>query len=161
MKVLPRKIVKGKAEDLENLRLIRNECREYMTHHTAEIGAKEQVQWWKTLDHSSYRIFLYDLDLEEYNYLHVPVGYGLIRVIEGCAWLTGGLRRVFRGLGLGRQIFTHLISECEPSLDVWLEVRQSNYAAYKLYTSLGFVPIKEEIPGVVDMKLKDRRQESA
>ncbi len=110
--------VQGRLEELETLRLIRNECRFFMTRHTSEIQPEEQKWWWDHIKKEDYTVFLYYVD-------KVPVGYGLIRVENGVSWLTGGLREAYRGKGLGRQIFIHLITQCSNITEIWLQVRAS------------------------------------
>ena len=36
--------------DVENLRKIRNECRNFMTRNTSEISYEQQQNWFKNLD---------------------------------------------------------------------------------------------------------------
>jgi GNAT superfamily N-acetyltransferase len=115
--------------DLETLRLIRNDCRLFMTGHTAEINKAEQMQWWIDLDRDKYKVFLVTLS-------DSCVGYGVICYREGGGWLTGGLIDGFRDKGLGRPLFEGLIERS--ALPCWLDVQVANPRAKRLYDKLGF-----------------------
>lgn len=137
----------GSAE-VEQLRVIRNECREFMTRSTDFITADMQAKWWSW---KSYLVeaFLFSLD-------DVTVGYGLMSGNPaghpaGHGALSGGLLPDYRGLGHGKELFQHLISAAHKSgQGPWLEVRETNVPAHKLYTSLGFVETYRK-DGIISM----------
>ena len=127
--------------DALQVRKIRNSCRQYMTHNTKEIGFLGQIRWW--IDYESQN------KKEGYKWCYlvrnnkIPVGYGLVRYIDGKHWLSGGLLPEVRGQGLGKKLFEFLIKEYSPH-DLYLEVLKSNEKAYKLYSQLGFKKTGEE-----------------
>lgn len=117
-----------------HLRLLRNDCRSFMTHSTAEITAVQQDAWWETPARDAMRIVM------AFSAEAVPIGFGLVQDIDGKAWLTGGVMGGWRGMGVGRRIFEKIIELALSDHDeVWLDVRATNDAAIKLYESLGFV----------------------
>jgi ribosomal protein S18 acetylase RimI-like enzyme len=68
------------------------------------------------------------------------VGYGLVVGDGEKAWLTGGLLPEVRGLGLGHELFSHLVRFSEAQdLSPWLEVLETNHAGLHIYRRLGFV----------------------
>lgn len=129
--------------DVERLRIVRNACRWYMTRDREEITAEQQAHWWRQLDKEVVNPCLLWTSDEW-------IGYGLIRLEQHRAWLSGGLLPNWRGRGHGRCLFRELIqlaaSEC------WLEVREDNLPAMTLYKSLGFHAVAQA-GIVVTMKL--------
>lgn len=117
--------------DAQAMRRVRNECREFMTSNTSEIGKFEQFTWWLRVGRSrDWRIYLLWNNDQ-------PVGYGILRR-KGCQWwVTGGLVESSRGIGLGRFLFSELLRLAD-SPTAYLEVRISNTKALNLYRSLGF-----------------------
>jgi ribosomal protein S18 acetylase RimI-like enzyme len=122
-------------EDAERMREIRNSCRQFMTRNTLEISVDEQKIWFLTLENET-RPFLLAVDVEG----QPKVGYGLIRMIDGCYWISGGLLPEWRGKGLGKRLFAELarIVNIVEKRTCWLEVRASNMIAQRVYQSLGF-----------------------
>lgn len=116
--------------DAEQMRVVRNSCREYMTHDTAEISVARQALWWRHLDRATMLPLLFWLD-------GAVVGYGLVRQLHGHWWVTGGLVHEVRDRRLGRQMFERLIQHVGAD-DVWLEVREDNHRARRLYERMGF-----------------------
>jgi ribosomal protein S18 acetylase RimI-like enzyme len=129
------------GDDIETMRLIRNECRGFMTRDRREISCSEQCQWWSTLSHEQVQCYLFQ-------YESVNVGYGVVRAEisvqhpHGVAWLTGGLLPAYRGRGLGRALFQCLIHLS--SMQPWLEVLRQNERARRLYEELGFRVVWED-----------------
>jgi ribosomal protein S18 acetylase RimI-like enzyme len=123
------------TEDVETLRLIRNSCREFMTRDQRAITRAGQQAWWQDRDPETVRCYVFEI-------AGLAAGYGLIRLEDGpggegrAAWLSGGLRPVYRGRGLGRPLFQQLIALAPEQ--PWLEVLVDNERAIRLYTSLGF-----------------------
>lgn len=156
----PHRVVNPLLADV--MRQIRNSCREFMTNRTEHIDYIQQRVWWHMLDHSRWRCYLYELNLHHLGGPVLDVGYGVIQPDRDPdakrLWLTGGILPDYRGLGFGKQIFRHLIDECFGQGEVWLEVREDNLRAKKLYYGLGFVPeertdLQWEKPGVIAMRL--------
>lgn len=115
-------------EEVETLRLIRNEVRSFMTGSNAFISASEQLEWWERAPRTA---FLYFVD-------GVAAGYGNLRREGEKTWLTGALLPDYRGKGYGRELFTHLLAArpdgTVPALEAW----RWNEKALGLYESLGF-----------------------
>ena len=126
--------------DLESMRLIRNSCREFMTHNTSFITQEQQFQWWEYV--KDQWTYLY-LDLDD-----TPIGYGLVKKEENKMWVSGGLLPEYRGKGFGRELFEHLTWACEG--DAWLEVKEDNLLARKTYVDLGYIELVTK-DGIVTM----------
>lgn len=112
---------------------IRNQCREYMTRDGSKISLWRQIRW--------YFSYIFGNDKTTVTlmfYKGWPVGYGLIAEYAGRVYISGGLGPKYRGIGLGRALFSHLVNRCGDQI-IYLEVLKSNLAAYQLYRSLGFV----------------------
>ena len=128
---------------LDYMRRIRNEssCRENMTRCSEEITSEMQKKWYESL---SENVTPYIFVIIEYGAVVYPCGYGLITIEGGSAMLTGVIEKDFRGKGYGRDLFSKLIEIAKTKSDkVSLEVLATNYAAKKLYESLGFVSLKQ------------------
>jgi GNAT superfamily N-acetyltransferase len=130
-------------DDAEHMRIVRNECRDYMTRNTAEIDRLRQTLWWRQLDRRTMFPLLFWIGPR-------AVGYGLVRVLDGKWWVTGGLIPDAREQKLGRELFEALF-ERVGGTEIWLEVRSTNTRARKLYTRLGF-EIVEQAGEIVTMK---------
>ena len=72
---------------------------------------------------------------------HKAVGYGILRQIDDGEILLVGVDPACRRQGIGREIVKELLALAEPGGQVFLEVRESNTAARKLYASLGFTEL--------------------
>lgn len=125
-----------KDDHRHHLRLIRNDCREFMTHNRDEITAAQQDEWWETDARKAMDLRLY------WTTGGLPVAYGLVREIDGKSWISGGVMGGWRGKGIGRRIFTAMTDEVlSRRPDVWLDVLETNAPARALYGSLGFVEV--------------------
>jgi len=123
------------AKDALLMAQIRNECREFMTRDPRPISPIRQLEWFETEylpEDKPVRGYLAMLG-------ETPIGFGLIRLEDHKLWVTGGLKRLYRGKGYGRQLFT-LLTEGH-AVPVYLEVLIRNTVARNLYASLGFVSI--------------------
>jgi len=137
---------------LENLRIIRNECREYMTRYNDEISKQQQRQWFDSLDKT--KIFPY-LFLENYYGACLTfIGYGMIQLENGVSSLSAGLSKNNQGMGLGKILFENLIEKSKEMncASIELEVLKTNIRAYKLYEKLGF-KVANENDNIYHMKL--------
>jgi len=124
--------------DVEILRLIRNDCREFMTNNQDMITREQQRDWYQNLDTNVYKIFLFQIP---HAGIYHPIGYGIIKLDEDASILTGGIISGYRGYGYGRKIFEELrYHGFQYRNKVRLDVLKSNERAIKLYKSLGFVP---------------------
>lgn len=120
--------------DCEAVRVIRNECRQRMTRDTKEISQEEQQRWW--LSRNPRKCLLFTLtDHED------VIGYGLLRLISGHWWISGGLKASARGKGNGKFLFRCLAKLAGHGC--CLEVRADNLTALHIYRSIGFVQTSE------------------
>ncbi len=126
--------------EAEILRTIRNNCREYMTRNTSEIGPEEQQEWFKT---AFKKYELYIAYAIEHGVCIVDAGFGVIHKNENEFLLTGGLVPEYRDRGMGKIVFKFLVDQCHKSLPIRLEVLKTNTRAFKTYESLNFKIIKE------------------
>lgn len=133
--------------DAEGMRIARNEGRQFMTRNPFEISVDEQLEWFTKLDRTRTIPFVARLIRED-----LCIGYGLLRLIDGRWWLSGGLREAWRGQGYGKQLFAALTDRVHTTRKIaWLEVRKDNEPAFRTYQSLGFT-IHEELDAVFVMK---------
>lgn len=127
-------------EDAQRMRLIRNQCRTFMTRDQREITEEDQAAWWcrlAALDFPGLEAYLF---FEEPTGDVEPVGYGIIQWPPGQPpWLTGGLIPEARGLGYGRELFRWLMARVDGPCR--LEVLLSNTTARVLYAKLGFAEV--------------------
>lgn len=129
--------------ELQQVRVVRNECRLFMTRNTKEISEIEQRAWYCLLDKQKNKIFL--LLKFEHGVIMSVAGYGLVRQEGGVVVLSGGLTESCRGQGVGEILFTQLIEEAKKfNQPIWLEVLKTNINAHKLYEKLGFENIGEK-----------------
>lgn len=125
--------------DAEGMRIARNEGREFMTRSPFEISREEQAHWFSTLERTTTIPFVARLTPED-----MCIGYGLVRLIDGRWWLSGGLRVAYRGLGYGKRLFAALTERVhQKHKPAWLEVRKDNEAAIMTYRALGFTFAEE------------------
>jgi ribosomal protein S18 acetylase RimI-like enzyme len=122
---------------------LRNECRDFMTHNTAEIMEEQQVEWYRETylpAREKGELFGYIVRRED----EEPIGYGLISKRDGKWWVSGGLAEDARGEGAGFFLFdtmTEMIHEDLRSEEAWLDVLNSNEGAQRLYKKLGYVAV--------------------
>lgn len=121
--------------EAENLRIVRNQCREYMTRSTDYITPEQQEEWFKT----AFRKYdLYIAYAIEHGVCIVDAGFGVVHKNEDEFLLTGGLVPEYRDKGLGKVIFKFLVDQCHKSLPIRLEVLKTNTRAFKTYEGLSF-----------------------
>ena len=121
--------------EAENLRVVRNQCREYMTRSTDFITPEQQQEWFKT----AFRKYdLYIAYAIEHGVCIVDAGFGVVHKNEDEFLLTGGLVPEYRDKGMGKLVFKFLVDQCHKSLPIRLEVLKTNTRAYKTYEGLNF-----------------------
>lgn len=126
--------------DAEAMRIVRNECREFMTRSPLEISRDDQISWFQALDRATATPFIGVAGSKAF-----PMAYGLIRLIDNKWWLSGGVRTNWRGVGYGRLLFVELTKRVHAMRrDAWLEVRKDNERAIRLYQLLGFSYANED-----------------
>ncbi len=123
------------SNEAEMLRVIRNQCKDYMTRNTSVITPEEQLEWFKT----AYKKYeLYIAYAVEHGACIVDAGYGLIHLNEKEYMLTGGLVPGYRDKGLGTILFKFLVDNCNKQIPIRLEVLKDNLRALKTYEKLNF-----------------------
>lgn len=70
-----------------------------------------------------------------------PAGFGILRQVDQAEVLLIGVLPKFRKKGIGGAILDELLAGCNRDGGVFLEVREGNEAARKLYESRGFKEI--------------------
>ena len=130
------------ADDCESLRIIRNDCAEYMTRLTTPIDILQQAMWWTTMDRTTMLPMLLRND-------GVYIGFGLIRIEDGRRLISGGLVPYWRDKGFGTRLFGSMAMMCGP--ECWLEVLESNHRAQAVYRKIGFVEVERNSP-IITMK---------
>lgn len=121
---------------LEELRKIRNSCKDFMTRNKNEISEQDQISWYRSTG-DDIKLFL--LTEIHHGVIICYVGYGLLKIESDRVLLSGGLGEAFRDKGLGKILFRNLIEESKKyNLSIILEVLVSNNRARKVYESLGF-----------------------
>lgn len=120
--------------DSEILRLVRNQCYEFMTSHNKPITYQEQIDWFKSKIGNK-KVFLIYILVGSFESL---CGYGLIAYDNNEARLTGCILNEYRGRGLGELLFKSLIDMIDDNLTISLDVLIDNERALTLYKKLGF-----------------------
>ena len=121
-------------EQAQELRRLRNECRDFMTRDTGRVGKDAQREFFSAqIAPGAVRAWLVYAG-------HTPAGYGLLRAAEGCWWLSCGVAAPYRGRGIGSML-VRLVTEAgqlggEP---VKLEVWADNERAIRVYSRAGYV----------------------
>jgi ribosomal protein S18 acetylase RimI-like enzyme len=129
--------------EIEQLRLIRNACKNFMTRNTSEISKEQQLEWYKNIDKNFNKLYLL------YDVIHgvalTTIGYGYIRVEDGAVLLTGGLIESERGKGYGSILFNHLVKNSKVfNLPIKLELLKTNMVAFSIYNKIGFRVIGDD-----------------
>ena len=127
--------------DAEILRQHRNTCKDFMTRSTEYITAEQQQEWFSTAK-TKYELYLaYDL---QYVAIICDVGYGLIHKHVDQSLVTGGLLPMYRGQGIGQELFQFLINACPKTKPIRLVLLKTNSRAFIVYIKLGFKIIGED-----------------
>jgi hypothetical protein len=113
-------------EQAMQLRNVRNECREGMTHDTSIITREQQDRFYfkELLPATTYEAHML-LDGDQ------PIGYGLLKWDGDKYWMTAGLVEAVRGKGLSRLII-NFITEMghREGKEVWIDVYDDNLALF-------------------------------
>ena len=116
-----------------------------------EITIEKQKLWYDNLPSN---ITPYIFMVCEMGVIFYPCGYGIILIENDIAMLTGVVDEGNRGKGLGRRLFSNLISEAKKKTNkIHLEVLKTNERAINLYKSLGFIETLSK-DNIIDMKLE-------
>lgn len=108
------------AEDVERLRVLRNEARKFMTGSTKTITKKQQAAWWAEAPRRAW--------------LFGDVGFGYIKREDGVNWITLGVTKSARGQGIGTLIYRTL----GPA---YAKIRIDNEASVRAATKAGYLPV--------------------
>lgn len=142
-------------EDVMQLRALRNECREWMTGHTAMISEAEQLSWWQNVAGNPEWLIklVYAPDF-------LPaIGYMVLRrgINEDtgapCWYVSLGITAMFRGRGHGTRIYrmARMVDHPGGPLVVYALIRPDNIASIKAAEKAGYVRICTTSGGLVKM----------
>ena len=121
------------AAQAEELRRLRNECREFMTRDTAEIAPEQQLEFLAgPLADGTARAYLLHRGPGQ-----AAVAYGMLRDDGDCLWLSCGVTEAERGSGLGALMVRFLTAGAGRG-PVRLEVWQDNEPARRVYERAGY-----------------------
>lgn len=123
-------------EDAEKLRIIRNDCKDFMTRDCSFIAKEQQQRWFTNISKNIEVFLLYNI---VDGVIVTPIGYGLIKKEEDKYLISGGLIETERNKGYGKVLFGYLLKNIKPDLPIMLEVLKTNIRAFAIYNSLGFV----------------------
>ena len=76
----------------------------------------------------------------------ITLGYYIcLRVLDEATLMDIGVNVEYRGKGWGSKLLEHFLQQCELQkvATIWLEVRQSNSHAIRIYENAGFVLIEQ------------------
>jgi RimJ/RimL family protein N-acetyltransferase len=116
------------AQDIERLRVLRNECRKFMTGDTKVVSKKKQAAWWAEAPR---RALLWGNDAFVY-----------IKREDGVNWITLGISKEARGTGIGTMIY-HTYKGC------FARIRKDNLASIRAAQKAGYVKVTEDDDTVV------------
>lgn len=87
--------------------------------------------------------FAYSLDLD-----HKPLGYYIgMTVLDEVTLMDIVVSAKHQGNGLGKSLLQHFMAQCKQDniQQIWLEVRESNTPAIKLYDNAGFIVVEQRV----------------
>lgn len=118
------------------MRVIFNECLEFMTKPIDPITPKQQAKWWAGMQSRKFKAFVYRVKGE-------IVAYSLLQWhSDGRITPVFGITPKARGGNLARQIIQHYLSEADGPL--YGEELSSHKAIVKLNKEAGWLLIREE-----------------
>lgn len=128
------------VEEAEELRILRNECAEWMTKDTSFISPdKQRVFFWEKLATGLIEGFLAYDDSES-------VAYGLLiwdGKVFGRAWSSTGVKASARGKGYGKAVTVENVRRAHAHhVPMWAEVRQDNAGQQKICRSIGYYVVE-------------------
>jgi ribosomal-protein-alanine N-acetyltransferase len=77
-----------------------------------------------------------------------PLGYYIgMTVLDEVTLMDIVVSNAYQGNGLGKSLLRHFMDQCNRNniQQVWLEVRESNAAAIKLYDAAGFILVEQRV----------------
>jgi ribosomal protein S18 acetylase RimI-like enzyme len=117
-------------EQAQQMRVLRNECRDWMTGSTEKITKEQQETFFLRIKSGEVIAMLLCKDDE-------PVAYGLLRPgLSGELWMSCGVSSRYRGQGFGTAIVTAITATANDRvlLDVW----HDNTPAVRTYEKVGY-----------------------
>lgn len=144
-------------QQFRDLLIIRNECRDGLTHYKREITLQEQVEWskkcWPGEDKEEWYepYLLYD---DEW-----PIAYGLLKWDGEKYWMTIGVAKDNRNKGLS-WVLTNLITEMghREGKEVWLDVMEDN-PALSSYIKAGYEFVTSAMDGYNTLLVMKHKRE--
>ena len=121
-------------EKAEALRLLRNECAEWMTRDTGQISPAQQQKFYEQkIATGKIEGFLMLADGD-------PVAYGLlVWDDQGRAWSSTGVKVSARGGGYGRAVTVENVKRAHThGVPMWAEVRRDNAGQQRICHSIGY-----------------------
>ena len=121
-------------ERAEALRVLRNECAEWMTRDTGQITPERQREFYaQKIATGKVEGFLMLSDGD-------PVAYGLLIWDEqGRAWSSTGVKAAARGAGFGRAVTVENVKRAHAhGVPMWAEVRRDNAGQQRICHSIGY-----------------------
>lgn len=121
-------------ERAEQLRVLRNECAQWMTWDTSLISPERQREFFEQkIATGKIEGFLMFADA-------VPVAYGLLVWDDaGRAWSSTGVKAASRGQGFGRAVTVENVKRAHAhGVPMWAEVRRDNLGQQKICHSIGY-----------------------
>jgi ribosomal protein S18 acetylase RimI-like enzyme len=118
----------------EALRVLRNECAEWMTRDTSQITPERQREFFREkIATGQVEGFLMLAGRE-------PVAYGLlVWDDQGRAWSSTGVKASRRGEGLGRAVTIMNVHRAyDHGVPIWAEVRADNAPQQKICRAIGY-----------------------
>jgi ribosomal protein S18 acetylase RimI-like enzyme len=118
----------------EMLRVLRNECAEWMTRDTSQITPEQQREFFRArIATGQVEGFLMADGAE-------PVAYGLLVWDEqGRAWSSTGIKADRRGQGLGWALTVENVKRAHRrGVPIWAEVRADNAPQQKICRAIGY-----------------------
>jgi hypothetical protein len=121
-------------EKAQELRVLRNECAEWMTGDTGQISPEQQEKFYreKLVTGLVEGYLAYDGD--------EPVAYGLlVWDDEHRVWSSHGVKTTRRGAGIGGAISVENAKRAHAQgVPIWAEVRRDNGASQKITRAAGY-----------------------
>ena len=140
-------------EEFRDLLIVRNECRDSLTHDTRELDLEDQKMfiklcWLRQPPIDEVSLFRTDgIDYEPYLLYDDdwPIAYGLLKWDGQKYWMTVGIVKGYRNRGLSR-LLVNYITEMghRDGSEVWLDVHEDNAIARGRYERAGYTIVEQD-----------------
>lgn len=125
--------------DVLVVRRIRNECRTFLTNYSGHISIPRQIYWYFSYYRQAANSGVFQLIIAS-NPSRLPVGYGVLSLINKELYVTECVAEKYRGQGYGSAILKHLISVAnKQKLPIVAEIWASNQNSIALHKKYKFV----------------------